>query len=287
MEGSGNETRDDVLHVPSLYEYFCLRTAMDMRSSAKGDEAPATSFASIIISILAAAAFYVFGKTGLAKASFAVFALLIVWTVWGVVIRSSEQLGRRADNIESGVFPPISAPYVVARLKWWNHLISPLRWGRHSRLFDRKGRLEMRIADLDKKIAGFVAKIAQESGNAAAQAAYTVVNEDEIVELAHKINRFQDRSEYEAQFNFKIEDIPTCRAELLLCHALLFKSNEMLEKLDRIEKLAVTFHSVSPEDLSNLVNEAIQLLDERRGLVLNVDMVDPDDFTDMVTVHMG
>ncbi len=59
----------------------------------------------------------------------------------------------------------------------------------------------------------------------------------------------------------------------------------MLEQLDRIEKLSVVFHNVSPEDLSQVVSESIQVLEERRILVLSVDKIDPDEFIDLVSVR--
>ncbi len=61
--------------------------------------------------------------------------------------------------------------------------------------------------------------------------------------------------------------------------------SEMSEKLDRIEKLTVVFHNVSPEDLSQVVSEAIQLLEERRLIVIDIDTIDPDDFIDLVSVR--
>ena len=275
---SANETREDVLHVPNLFDYFCGRTAMDMRTRGSSvGEPQATSFASLIVTVLMAFAFYVFGKPALAKATFVLFGVLLLWTVWGVVIRSSEQVSQKADNIKSGVFPATAAPFVLARLKWWNHLIVPLRWGRHSRLFDRKTKLERRIGELDQRLGELLA----ETGNTA----FTPPSEEEIVDLAEKIQSFPDRNDYELQAGALGDPVARLRAELLLYMALLHKLNEMADKLDRIEKLAVTFHNVSPDDLSQVVSEAIQILEERRILVLNVDTVDPQDFIDLVTVR--
>ena len=276
---SSNETREDVLHVPNLFDYFCTRTAADLRSrGSTADDAPATSFASLVIAILVAFALYVFGKPGLAKAMFVVFGLLLIWTVWGVVIRSSEQVSQKADNIKAGVFPAAAAPYVMARLKWWNHLIVPLRWGRHSRLFDRKSKLERKIEELNRRLADAIAQ-------AGAAANFTPPTEEEVVTLASKIDAFSDRSDYEQRSASQGGEVARLRGEMLLYMALLHKLNEMADKLDRIEKLNVTFHNVSPDDLSQVVSEAIQLLEERRLLVLNVDTVDPENFIDLVTVR--
>lgn len=272
MDSSSNETREDVLHVPNLFDYFCNRTAEDMRSrGGSSNDAPATSFASLIVTVLMAMALYVFGKPQLAKAVFVLFGVLALWTIWGVVIRSSEQISQKADNIKSGVFPPASAPFVLARLKWWNHLIVPQRWGRHSRLFDRKSKLERKIEELTRRL--------QEMGNS------NPPTEEEVAALAKSIDGFTDRNSYEQQAATQPGEAARVRADLVLYQALLHKLNEMADKLDRIEKLTVTFHSVSPDDLSQVVSEAIQLLEERRILVLNVDNVDPDDFIDLVTVR--
>ncbi|GEM_PF-3170509 len=277
---SSSETREDVLHVPNLFEYFCMRTSVDMRSrggSGGRDDAPATSFASLIISILMAFAFYVFGKPALAKATFVLFGVLLLWTAWGVIIRSSERIGQKADNIKSGVFPPDAAPFVVARLKWWNHLVVPLRWGKHSRLFDRRGKLERKIEEMNRKLADIAAQ---------KNATVTPPSEVELAELASQLNTFSERNDYEVQAMANEDEFVQTKNELTLYMALLHKLDEMAEKLDRIERLQVVFHSVSPDDLSQVVNEAIQLLEERRILVLNVDAIDPDDFIDLVTVRI-
>lgn len=276
---SSSESREDVLHVPNLFDYFCTRTADDMRSrGGSNDQAPATSFASLIVTVLAAFAFYVFGRPALAKATFVLFGVLLMWTIWGVVIRSSEQVSQKADNIKSGVFPPASAPFVIARLKWWNHLIVPLRWGRHSRLFDRRTRLERKIDELEKEIPE-----AQQWAGAGAQ--YEPPTDEEVASVAEGIQTFSERNEYETAVANLPDKLARIRATIVLYKALLFKINEMADKLDRIEKLTVVFHNVSPEDLSQVVSEATQLLEERRLLVLNVDTIDPDDFIDLVSVR--
>lgn len=276
---SSSETREDVLHVPNLFEYFCQRTANDMRERVgRSEDAPATSFAGLIITVLLAFAFYVFGRPQLAKATFVLFGVLLLWTAWGVVVRSSSQTGQKADNILAGVFPPTAAPFALARLKWWNHLIVPLRWGRHSRLFDRRGKLERKIQDSEHSMT----EALEWAGN---PADYQPPTDEEIVSLAAGIQSFSDRHEYEATLQSQTDRIAQARGELLLYRALLFKIDEMADKLDRIEKLTVVFHNVSPEDLSQVVSESIQLLEERRILVLNVDTIEPDDFIDMVSVH--
>lgn len=277
---SSSETREDVLHVPNLFDFFCTKTAADMRSRGGAGDPPATSFAGIIITLLLAFALYVFNRPGPAKAMFVLFGLLVVWTVWGVVIRSSEQVSQKADNIKSGVFPATAAPFVMARLKWWNHLVVPLRWGKHSRLFDRKTKLERKIEEMQRKVTETV-------GRVGAGANYSPPTDAEVVDLANKIRSFSERNGYESEMGAISDEVVRLRAELVLYQALLHKLNEMADKLDRIEKLAVVFHNVSADDLSQVVSEAIQLLEERRLLVLNVDTVDPDDFIDLVTVRAG
>ncbi len=281
---ASNESREDVLHVPNLFDFFCQRTGDDMisRGGSNLDDTPATSFASLIITLLISVALYIFGKPGLAKASFVFFAVLLAWTVWGVVIRSSEQISQKADSIKSGVFPPQSMPFAVARLKWWNHLITPLRWGRHSRLFDRKGKLERRIAELQRKVDEAVAAAG------AAGADYVPPSEEEVIGLASSINSFADRNNFEMENLDKRPDtLEKARANLLLHLALHYKLQEMSARLEKIEKLNVMFHNVSVEDLSQVVSEAIQMLEERRILVLMVDKIDPEDFLDLVTVRTG
>jgi hypothetical protein len=151
----------------------------------------------------------------------------------------------------------------------------PLRWGRHSRLFDRRGKLERRVADLEKRIA-----------EAASGAPGDFLpGPGEADELAEKINSQQDRFAYEATILSVKEELPRLKAELTLYLALRNKLDAMAERLERIEKLTVVFESFSPEDLSQVVSEAIQLLEERRFLVASVDRINPDDFIDLVTVQ--
>lgn len=277
---SRNENRDDVLHVPNLFEYFCMRTAEDMRQrGGTAGDPPATSFAGLIVTALMVFAFYIFGKPQLAKAAFLLFGLLLLWTLWNVIIRSSEQISQKADNIKAGVFPPAAAPFVLARLKWWNHLVTPRRWGKHSRLFDRRAKLERRIEDIQRRIAELL------TNSGANASTYSPPKDTEIVALANRINSFTERSAVEMEIGTKDDELERLRDELLLHQALLYKLNEMSEKLDRIEKLTVVFQNVSPDDLSQVVSEAIQILEDRRILVLSVDKIDPDDFIDLVTVR--
>lgn len=277
---ASSETREEVLHVPSLFDYFCTRTAEDMRSRGGTSDggAPAVSFASLIVVLLIGFVFWVFGRPQLAKASFVFLGALLLWTVWGAVVRSTEQVSQKADNIRAGVFPPASAPFVLARLKWWNHLIFPMRWGRHSRLFDRRTRLERKIEELD-------AEIPEALNWAGPDAKYTPPTDEEVASLAEGIQTYSERNEYENAIDGLPDKLSRIRASILLHRALLFKLDEMADKLDRIEKLAVVFHNVSPEDLSQVVSEAIQLLEERRLLVLSLDTVDPDEFIDLVSIR--
>ncbi len=269
-----NESRDAVLHVPNLFEFFCQRTAEDFSQNSDSGDAPTISFASLILSFLLAMAFFIFGKPQLAKATFGVFGLLVVWTVWGVVVRSNAQAGQKADDIRSGAFPAESAPYILSRLKWWNHLVSPMRWAKHSRIFDRRGKLERKIADIQKKI---------DSLNTNNQ--YSPPTEEEVVEVANSIVNFAARKSYESQIDEISDPLAQARAEMLLHMALLHKLMEMEDKLNRIEKMAVVFQNFSASDIAQVVSESLQVLEERRILVLQVDKVDPDSFIDLVTVR--
>lgn len=275
-----NETRDDVLHVPNLFEYFCQRTADDFLSRASTDDPPTISFASLVLSFLLGMAFFIFGKPQLAKATFVVFGILVLWTIWGVVVRSNSKTSQKADDIRNGAFPPESATFVLARLKWWNHLVSPLRWAKHSRIHDRRFKLERRIGELQKQFEEEMAAVPDRQGSGGAP------GEEEIVELANAITNYAARKNYEAQIADLADDFARLRSELLLALALLHKVNEMEDKLNRIDKMTVVFQSFSPSDLQSVVNEALQVLEERRILVLQVDQVDPDSFIDLVTVRV-
>ncbi|MDR1535936.1 MAG: hypothetical protein LBU64_12725, partial [Planctomycetota bacterium] len=269
-EASSLESRADLMGAGNLFEYFCLRTAGDMRTHGRETDSPTTSFAGLLVTFLAAAALFIFGKPQLAKAVFALFGVILLWTAWTMIIRASERIEQKADDIRAGMFPPSSSPLVLARLKWWNHLLAPLRWGRHSRLYDRRSKLERRIAETGKRLAELAA---------------APPSPEEAGELADRISTFRDRSEYELRNAAVPDEAERVRGELLLLLALRRKLDGMAEKLEGIEKLGVVFQSVNPEDLSQVVSEAIQLLEERRLLVAAVDRINPEDFIDLVTVR--
>lgn len=272
-----SETRDDVLHVPNLYEFFCQRTSEDFLRRGGGDEdQPAVSFAGIIVSFMVAVTLFTLGNARIAKAMFAVFGLFVLWTVWGVVIRSSSRSAQKAEDIRAGNFPPESANFVVARLKWWNHLVMPMRWAKHSRIFDRRTKLERKIDDVARKIAELTAN---------AQQAYSPPTPEEAAELAATTGTMAVRKDYELRLNTIDNQVDRLRAELLLYQALLHKLNEVADKLERIEGLTVVFQNFSAGDLTQVVSEALQVLEERRILVLAVDKIDPDSFIDLVTVR--
>ncbi len=275
-----SENRDDVLHVPNLFEYFCQRTSEDFRNRVSGDDPPTVSFASLVLSFLAGMAFFIFGKPHLAKATFVVFGLLVLWTVWGVVVRSNSRSGQKADDIRNGSFPPEAAPFVLARLKWWNSLVSPARWAKHSRIYDRRIKLERKIAELQKQIEEAIAK------TPSLQNGYQPPSDEEVAELAGTMQNFLARKNEEAQIAEIADPFARLRAELVLHLALMFKIEEMAEKLDRIEKLTVVFQNFSPSELSSVVSEALQVLEERRILVLQVDKIEPENFIDLVTVRI-
>ena len=274
-----NESRDDILHVPNLFEYFCQRTSDDFRQRASDAEPPAMSFATLVLAILMAVAFTIFGRPQLARAAFVVVGILVLWTVWGVVVRSNSRTFQKADDIRNGSFSPDSAPFVLARLKWWNHLVSPGRWGGHSRIYDRRNKLERKLGELQKKVAAML------EADPESRAAYTPPSEDEIADLNQAITTFTTRKTIERETSELPDPLVRLRGELLLYQALSQKLEEMSDKLERIDKLAVMFQNFSPSDLSQVVNEAIQVLEERRILVLQVDRVDPGDFIDMVSVR--
>ncbi|MDR2391997.1 MAG: hypothetical protein LBE84_10020 [Planctomycetota bacterium] len=281
MDFINTESRDDVMGAANLFEYFCARTSDDMRVRGAGNETPTNSFAGMILTLLTAAALFIFGRPQIAKAVFIVFAVLLVWTVWGVVIRSAERVEQKADDIRAGVFAPSSLPLVLARLKWWNHLIAPIHWGRHSRLFDRQAKLDRRIIEIERRIDQAVSVPGQ---GGQPPRPYQPPADEEVAELADKLVGIQNRTAYEAELSAIQDQAARLRSEHLLLLALRRKLETMSETLDRIEKLNVVFQNVSPEDLSQLVSEAIQLLEERRLLVTAVDTINPDDFIDLVTV---
>ncbi|MDR3211031.1 MAG: hypothetical protein LBU79_03850 [Planctomycetota bacterium] len=276
-----NESREDVLLSPNLFEYFCQRTAEDFQERAKEEDPPTTSMASLLVSFMSAIAFYLFGRPQLAKVTFVISGILMLWMIWSLVIRSNSKLGEKADLIRNGSFPPDSAPYVLARLNWWNHLVVPNRWVKHSRIFDRQAKLERKLAEATKAIDEFLSK------DPTLLSSYSPPSQEEAAALEASINNYGDRHEYEKQLETMPASLAKLRGELALYLALTIKLQEMMGKLERIDKLTVVFQNFSASDLSHVVGEALQTLEERRILVLEVDRIDTDSFIDLVTVRVS
>jgi hypothetical protein len=272
------ESRDDVLHIPNLYEYFCQRTADDFLAAGGDDETPAVSFVFFFMSLTIGVALFLFGRPQLAKAVFVGFGLLTLWTIWGVVVRSSSKTSQKAADIRAGNFPPETANLVLARLKWWNHLVAPKRWAKHSRLFDRRAKLERKIEEIQRRIDELTA-----SGT---PSGYAPPSDEEVAKTAAAITAFPVRKDLELQIGTIADPLEMARAELALHRALLHKATELGDRLDRIEKLQVVFQKFSAADLASIVSQAVQVLEERRILVIAVDRIDADSFIDLITVRV-
>lgn len=270
------ESRDDVLHAMSLYELFCRKTADDFRQR-NADETATVPVAALGLLIIMGIGFFIIGRESFAKITFVLFGFLAAWTAWGVIVRSSARIQQKADDIIHGRFPAEAANMIVSRLRWWNHLVSPLRWAKHSRIYERKYRLEKMIANLQKKIT-------EQRKKQDPPRPYEEVTNDEIHKVADSIGSLMDRQEFEAKNQILQDELDRLRGSALLYNALLLKVHQLIDKLERIEKMSVTFRDFAAQDIGQVVSEAIGVLEERRLLVLDVDKVDPDNFISMVSV---
>jgi len=274
-----SESRADVMGAHNLFELLCERTARDYRARTQADSPTTLPAAGVAVLAVAAAGMWLFGPTTFTNVLVALLIASIAWTIWSVVIRSSARVAEKADDIRRGRFTPEVGPMLLARLRWWGHLIAPLRWARHSRLHDRRFRLERRVEEIQAALAAAAAATAADSSPAP-----TAPPDPAMVKtLADSLQTAMDRTKREQEIKALSDPTMRLREGWLLCLALRVKVDEMMDKLERLEKLTFLFHEVGPENLGLVVSEAVGVLEERRQLVLEIDQSDPEAFIDLVT----
>jgi len=136
------------MEAASLHDLFCERTAADLRPPA---EIGGSSLGAVLFATLSTL-FFIAGQSVVAKGCLAIFLLHAAIMVWTLVVRSPSKAAQLRDDARRGLFPAEAASVVLARLRWWNHLISPKRWARQSRVHDRRFKLEHRMRDARERI---------------------------------------------------------------------------------------------------------------------------------------
>ncbi len=271
------ETRDDVMRTSNLHTLLCERTAADYRLRWEKQHAR-TPVAGLI-------AFFVIGcvlwTVGLREGAWIFWLLTAIYgaiLVWSTVSRALSRVAEVQDRVLRGEFPAMVAPHVLSRLRWWNHLIAPHQWARHSRIHERRSQLEQRLREVEQEIV----RVQEESEEA--EARLGELSGDHVAHLAARINTLAARLTYETRMATLHEELPRLQEKRRLYAALLHKVTEVTDKLARIEKLGITVGEDAGMDLSELARRACQALEERRRLVRTVDEIDPGDFLELVKV---
>lgn len=266
------EARDEVMDAPNLLEFFCRRTAEDFRARARR-EIPGLPWAGMGLSFLLAVVFLVAGQSTLSRIFFGLLVVQALWTVWVLVVRSNNQIQQQAEDAARGYFPAEAAPLVSARLRWWNHLISPRRWARHSRVYGRRSRLQKRIAEIGERLEE-LKKSPETKALASRPPPSLPVHLRNRVAIEERLQSAQRLA----------EEVPRLQEELQVYEALLEQIDGITEKLDRIAALSVTVRDGAQADLTQMVADAMTILEERRALVRELDSIDPEEFIGMISL---
>ncbi len=265
------------MRTSSLHTLLCERVARDFRMRWEKQH-PRPPVAGIVFALLMWGLLRLFDLTGLAWVFLFVGGILIVFAVWNEVVRI---MGRGVDIQEAilrGHFSPECASHVTMRLRWWNHLIVPQNWARHSRIHERKRQLEAKVNALKKELN----ELEGEAFDSDLE--LTVLSKQEIFNLAGKIINLAERMEHQVRIAKITERKSQLIEELRFYSALLHKVEEVTDVLERIDRLEVHVAGNQQTDLTRLVEEACAILEERRRLVIQVDKISPDEFLELVKV---
>lgn len=265
------DNRADVMNAPNLMELFCRATAADFRLRAR-QEVPGLPWISMGACLIMAFVFWSLEQAVLSRIFFFLVVVQTGWTIWVLIIRSGNQIQQQAEDVGQGRFPPEAGPLVTARLRWWNHLVSPRRWARHSRVHGRRLKLKARIEETRERVDELIK--ADEARTQARPMQSIPVHLRNRVAIEERLQQAQRNP----------EELARLQDELVVYEALMEQVDEITEKLERIAALNITIRDGPQTDLVQLVADAMAVLTERRELVKQVDAVDPDEFIRMITV---
>lgn len=175
----GAETRDEIMGTGDLFKLLCERTAAEYRARWRQTHVrppigmiAGTGGIAILLLVLQMEAYLVFlGLT----------ALLLVWYLVVTFLQSRDHVEDRVQMIMQGQFPPESVELVLPRLRWWNHLVVPQQWSKHSRIFEQEKRLEERRGQVQARLDYYETpegKLEREEAEKAAQVAEAAANPD-------------------------------------------------------------------------------------------------------------
>lgn len=322
MSDTGNQkdisvdARDELLQIPSLWEFFIEKTVADARKwfSARISSPPW----GIFIGLVAATIFFGFLKSLIAILS-GLFAMLLL--IWIVFIRSGNTqsgLDSVLVAINAGDFPFELRDSITKRLRWWSMLIVPAEWTKNSRVFLLRDKLLKRLEELDSEImywqsAEGVAALAEiNESEEAIRFRYEeqqrklnllksrgvnvsdLVTPDEIkknnvseryLDPVKLIKFLRGKGECNRQLEriSKINDpIERAKEEKVLVQALLMHCGRVIEMIDEVENLQVNVDLIKSDNISDKVKEIIVTLEKRRGLVGKLNRIAPKKIIDIV-----
>lgn len=146
----GAETRDEVMGTGDLFKLLCDRTAREYRARWQQSHVRppiglvcGTGIVGVVLAVVGMQAYLVF---------VALSVLLLVWYLVVTLLQSRDHVEERARDIEEGRFPAESVELVMPRLRWWNHLVVPQQWSKHSRIFEQERRLEERRGQVQARV---------------------------------------------------------------------------------------------------------------------------------------
>jgi hypothetical protein len=270
------ESREEVMSADSLFGLLCEKTSEEYRIHWEKAH-PQPPIGLIILALVLGLVFTSFGMKLPAAVAFIVMGLQVAWLLIGLVVRAYVSTSETEAMIRRGEFPKEVTESVLGRLRWWNHLIVPQHWARHSRIHERRYELETRLEELGREIQRLEA--AEESSQANLDSATSA----DPMGLAAKINTLTERLRFEAEVSGIQEELPRLRQEYGLYQALLLKVRQVTDRLDRIERLVFRAERVS--DVGEVARRATDILEQRRDLVHYVDRIDPEEFLELVRVR--
>lgn len=274
------ESRDDVMHVPELSALLREKTASEFHAKWEKKH-PRPAIGMTVGTLAIAFALTLFGREFRLAATvfYTLTGLQVLWAVVIMAIRLSADTAKKQEQILMGHYPPEAAGIVLARLRWWNHLIVPKHWARHSRIHDRKYKLEKKMQELEKQINELT------SAEEISQETLENLPDIDIPSLAARINTWAQRVEHETRIASIEESLPRLYEEYSLYKALHHKISKVTDKLNQIEKLSVFVNDGEGASLNEVVERALAILETRRQLVLQVDRVEPAEFLELVNVQ--
>ena len=301
---------NELLHVPSLWEFFIEKTVIDTRNwfSARMTSPPW----GILIGLFAATAFFGFLKSMIAILA-GMFALGVL--IWIIFIRNSNTVNdieSIVSSVNNGTFPPELKDSIVKRLRWWNALLVPSEWTKNSRIFGVQEKLNKRLTDLDREIDYWQSA----EGQSMIQAIH---EQEELAKVRHEeyqkklnllksrgvnvntpevenekrdsnqvnkdffnpeelIKVLRSRGECERQLERIrniVDPIERANQEIVLVNALLIHCNKIISMIEEVDNLSVAIETVKSDNLSEKVKEILITLEKRRTVVGKLNRISP------------